>query len=139
VTTEDDFQSALDKNPGDWQTRLVFADWLQEHEDPRAEGYRILGRLRKVGCNTVSGTSDVPEWRPHTEMCWFVYDPSFRYGWLTHAELHEDWVAEMGFGRCTTKWSRDFDNRRATEDAAARAYARLPAHTRAEIEREANP
>jgi uncharacterized protein (TIGR02996 family) len=38
VTTEDDFQSALDKDPEDWQTRLVFADWLQEHNDLRAEG-----------------------------------------------------------------------------------------------------
>ena len=43
VTTEDDFQRALDKNPDDWQTRLVFADWLEERDDPRAEGYRALG------------------------------------------------------------------------------------------------
>lgn len=44
MTTEEDFQAALDKNPSDWQTRLVFADWLQERGDPRAEGYRVLGR-----------------------------------------------------------------------------------------------
>jgi uncharacterized protein (TIGR02996 family) len=46
LTTEDDFQNALDANPEDHQTRLVFADWLQERVDPRAEGYRALGRLR---------------------------------------------------------------------------------------------
>ena len=48
MTTEDDFQAALDTNPGDWQTRLVFADWLQERDDPRAEGYRALGLLRRA-------------------------------------------------------------------------------------------
>jgi uncharacterized protein (TIGR02996 family) len=46
VTTEDDFQAALDARPEDWQTRLVFADWLGERGDPRAEGYRALGTLR---------------------------------------------------------------------------------------------
>src|SRR5204863_136709 len=46
VTTEDDFQNALDADPADWQTRLVFADWLQERGDVRAEGYRALGRTR---------------------------------------------------------------------------------------------
>jgi uncharacterized protein (TIGR02996 family) len=45
VTTEDDFQAALDAHPKDWQTRLVFADWLDERGDPRAEGYRALGTL----------------------------------------------------------------------------------------------
>ena len=47
MTTEDDFQAALDADPENWQTRLVFADWLQERGDPRAEGYRALGVLRR--------------------------------------------------------------------------------------------
>src|SRR3954452_8555626 len=47
MTTEDDFQAALDTHPDDWQTRLVFADWLQERGDPRADGYRALGLLRR--------------------------------------------------------------------------------------------
>src|SRR5829696_4545434 len=46
MTTEDDFNAALDAKPEDWQTRLVYADWLQERGDPRAEGYRALGVLR---------------------------------------------------------------------------------------------
>ncbi len=41
MTTEDDFQCALDRNPGDWQTRLVSVDWLQEHGDPRAGMRRV--------------------------------------------------------------------------------------------------
>src|SRR5579862_8640416 len=35
----------LDAHPDDYQTRLVFADWLEEHGDPRAPGYRALGAL----------------------------------------------------------------------------------------------
>jgi uncharacterized protein (TIGR02996 family) len=44
--SEEDFQAALDASPADWQIRLVFADWLQEEGDPRAEAYRTLGNLR---------------------------------------------------------------------------------------------
>lgn len=47
MTTEGDFQVALDADPSDWQTRLVFADWLQERDDPRAEWYRVSGTYRK--------------------------------------------------------------------------------------------
>ena len=46
VTTGDDFQRRLDEHPDDFQTRPVFADWLEERGDPRAEGYRALGRFR---------------------------------------------------------------------------------------------
>ena len=41
------FQDALDADPSDWATRLVFADWLEDRGDPRAAGYRRLGELRK--------------------------------------------------------------------------------------------
>src|SRR5689334_8647213 len=34
------FQAALD--PDDWTARLVFADWLEERGDPRAEGHRVI-------------------------------------------------------------------------------------------------
>ncbi len=47
MTDEDAFQAHLDANPEDHVTRLVFADWLQDHGDPRAEGYRALGALRR--------------------------------------------------------------------------------------------
>jgi uncharacterized protein (TIGR02996 family) len=62
VTTEDDFQAALDANPGDHHTRLVFADWLEERGDERAEGYRYFGRYKR---------------RPKSEKC----DGSFWQWW----------------------------------------------------------
>ena len=46
MTTEESFQALLDACPEDWQTRFVFADFLDERDDPRAEGYRALGALR---------------------------------------------------------------------------------------------
>jgi uncharacterized protein (TIGR02996 family) len=40
---EKEFQRQLDKESYlARDTRLVFADWLQDKNDPRAEGYRIL-------------------------------------------------------------------------------------------------
>lgn len=45
MTTEDDFQRAIDATPNDRMLRLVFADWLQERGDPRSDGYRALGTL----------------------------------------------------------------------------------------------
>jgi uncharacterized protein (TIGR02996 family) len=47
VTTEDDFRRGIDANPEDWQTLLVFSDWLRERNDPRADGYAALVRLQK--------------------------------------------------------------------------------------------
>lgn len=46
MTSEQDFAKKLDLTPSDWQTRMVFADWLEEHGDPRAAGIRELGRRR---------------------------------------------------------------------------------------------
>lgn len=37
------FQRALTARPYNHTVRLVFADWLQERDDPRAVGYRVLG------------------------------------------------------------------------------------------------
>lgn len=41
------FWDHLETHPEDSTCRLVFADWLQERGDPRAEGLRVLGRLGK--------------------------------------------------------------------------------------------
>lgn len=43
--TEAAFQRALDENPADSFTREVLADYLDDIGDPRAAGYRALGKL----------------------------------------------------------------------------------------------
>lgn len=60
MTTEDDFQNQLDQCPEDHNTRLVFADWLDERNDPRGPGYRALGMCRVYPHkNTFTGKSFV--------------------------------------------------------------------------------
>ena len=42
------FQKQLDADPTDHLTRLVLADWLEEHDDDRAEGYRALAKIKAI-------------------------------------------------------------------------------------------
>ncbi len=101
MTTEDDFQAALDANPNDYQTRLVFSDWLQERDDPRWEGYKAMGlwRLR-------------PEWWHYAKhWYWFCHYAGTPYSghisWWWHNRLV----------------NHKYETRREAEDAAARAFA----------------
>jgi uncharacterized protein (TIGR02996 family) len=50
MNDEEAFQAALDADPNDRTTRLVFADWLEERGDRRAEGYRAIARLPVCDC-----------------------------------------------------------------------------------------
>lgn len=134
MTTEDDFHAALDAQPDDWQTRLVFADWLQERGDPRAEGYRALGTVRRRSYACGFDNKTTPRWEGA--------------GWVgLQGEgskdlycLPEDWFkAIKGLGkdqRYRPRYASDKTKvvkRRAVEDAVALAFAALPAERRNEI------
>jgi uncharacterized protein (TIGR02996 family) len=126
VTTEDDFQLVLDKNLDDWQTRLVFADWLQEREDPRAEGYRALGTLRRYPGPPIGYLRNVPR-----ALCFY----GSTYGYSSNSNypnciLPDAWFIELRrtYVRHTSLtdhanhmwvWVR---SRRAIEDAAALTF-----------------
>jgi len=47
MNDEQAFNTFLDANPTDHHARQVFADFLQDRSDPRAPGYRKLGKLEK--------------------------------------------------------------------------------------------
>lgn len=125
MTTEEDFQAALDAHPDDWQTRLIFADWLDERGDPRGPGYRALGVLRRRPVDMTG-----------TVFCW-----SFHNGKGTYVGTHKRrpkkhslpqiWIDAMtsfsGSFWAHGGHSRGLSTRRAAEDAAALAFARLPA------------
>lgn len=122
VTTEDDFQAKLDADPSDWQTRLVFADWLDEHDDPRAEGYRALGVTRRYPA--IAGVG-----------CLFARTGFVRLARAQHCELSAHWFGRLPTGEAGSsrrEWQKWF-TRRAAEDAAALAFAKLPAERRAEL------
>jgi uncharacterized protein (TIGR02996 family) len=129
VTTEDDFQKQLDENPGDWQTRLVFADWLQDRDDPRAEGYRALGTRRHIPDRITQSDGRVSLWIWWSENKNGVAYPS------RSVCLPLDWASELDRDVCRPSKPHQFTNqeRRQIEDAAALAFAKLSAERRAEL------
>ena len=134
MTTEDDFQRALDANPSDWQTRLVFADWLQERSDPRAEGYRALGALRLRPWHVGKSAS----WRS-SEM-WAFAGPTAAASLEAHGPCklpNGDWYGHLRPSNQLAGWAADawsyFCTRREAEDAAALAFAKLATEHRSEL------
>jgi uncharacterized protein (TIGR02996 family) len=131
VTTEDDFQKALDANPADWQTRLVFADFLQERGDPRAEGYRALGVLRLRPCHLDAEcfTPEHPAARTPEFLgkFWWCNADDARY---ERFRLPPDWYRGLKWPRSS---GRKYATRRDAEDAAALAFSKLPRERRAEL------
>jgi uncharacterized protein (TIGR02996 family) len=131
VTTEDDFHAALDADPHDWQTRLVFADWLQDRNDPRAEGYRALavGRNR-TDTTTNHGVTVAFHWWSRD---WVLGKyPNYEHTWVP-VSLPTDWFVLINKGTRNGPHRRDYTTRRGAEDAAALAFAKLPPARRAEI------
>ena len=128
MTTEDDFQRALDADPEDWQTRLVFADWLEERGDSRAEGYRALG-VRHLRPNKWVQKPDRSHW-------WWGGDEMF---WQSNPDvvvLPRDWfeaLPERHRDSVAWPWHDDPNTRREAEDAAAAAFALLSPDRRAAL------
>jgi uncharacterized protein (TIGR02996 family) len=137
VTTEDDFQTALDADPADWQTRLVFADWLQERGDPRADGYRALGTRRTLPAPALGRWFFTRDDASHSLADTFYAQ---RYPRFAESGLPADWCevirkSDPGSNtwNCTAGWFGYASTRRRAEDAAALAFAKLPKKRRAEL------
>lgn len=45
-TEEESFLVTLEETPYDWTTRLIYADWLEERNDPRGVGMRVVAQLQ---------------------------------------------------------------------------------------------
>lgn len=128
-TTEDDFHRMLDANPDDHHTRLVFADWLQERGDPRAEGYRALGKVRVRPWDQDLGEqyNNEPGYTHSQNQQVVAGDPRY----VAHA-LPYDWFRQIEGDNSNPSWT--FHNsRRDAEDAAAIAFTQLPQKRKAEI------
>lgn len=121
ATDEAAFQAHLDARPDDHGTRMVFADLLQDRDDPRAEGYRALGALQLWP----GKSPQFPFWWSHTDCPW-VEEEQY------HGRLPLDWFRATREYEWLSRWC-DFPNRRAAEDAAALAWLKLTGEQRAEI------
>lgn len=82
-TEEDAFWSHLEANPSDSVARLVFADWLQERGDLRAEGMRVLGLLQKQAGHWAGELRD-------RSGCWF---------WASKVRPERSRLAELWWAR----------------------------------------
>lgn len=120
MITENDFQATLDVNPEDHHTRLVFADWLEEQCDPRADGYRALGAKGHRPAN----------WQGFWGWMNESLFPEYREEQPVGSVLPDDWYAELPRGG---QFAVEHDTRRQAEDAAAIAFAKLPLERRAEL------
>lgn len=136
MTTEDDFQRALDEQPDDWHTRLVFADWLEDRSDPRAEGYRALGVQRVQPIRIRMERSDG---RSEGERV-FIYGTTANDSTLARDRWGGCFLPRVWFqklrqlsDRDRNPWWRYFATRREAEDAAAISFAHLGKSSRVRL------
>jgi uncharacterized protein (TIGR02996 family) len=81
--TESHFESILDQNPSDWDTRLLYADWLEEQgQHIRANGQRWQAKWEKC-----------PEYLTNTGAWGWAYYV-YRDGLLYHPEVKK-WTPEL--------------------------------------------
>jgi len=140
VTSETDFHAALDADPNDWQTLLVFSDWLRDRDDPRADGYAALARRgRRPGRHDLNKTHGA-NWEG-TWFAWAKLGTANRIGGpVTEADidaLFADWYDLLKGANQLPTWDSQawayFRTRSAALDVAARAFTDLPAARRAAL------
>lgn len=136
MTTEDDFHKALDAQPDDWHARLVLADFLEDRGDPRAAGYRALGARQMLASHANNYNRDTPP-QGSRELWWWTTLTGRRN------TVPADWYALIeGLEPCDDTFkpravSFNCNTRRDAEDAAAKAFGKLPAGRQAELLAEA--
>lgn len=136
---EADFQTKLDENPQDHTTRLIFADWLDDRDDPRAAGYRALAKNDvKYGDDNKNGIK--------RDFVWMQNEcPGVQY-YSNLSSLPDDWYSLLT--DYTQKYSngdsvpetagsyglwKDYGSRKLGEDAAALAFTKLPLERQMEL------
>ena len=136
MNEEDIFQKTLDADPDDFFTRGVFAEWLSDRDDPRAEGYMALSSCRRVPSLRGAQASSYWAWVKKSN-CWGHEGP-FGEGPMKAFALPDDWIAltatspELGHTNSIRGW-RSWPTRRECENAAAVAFAELPTERQAQL------
>lgn len=125
TTEEAGFWRALDEQPDAHHLRLVFADWLQEQGDERAEGMRAIGLRQFRPTNggwvgTVRIRNSVSDWE------WPIY--SYR-----PCLLPDDWFSAVDAEKRVQGYWMRFDDNSVAESAVALAFLRLPPERQAEL------
>lgn len=115
---EEAFNRQLDLHPDDHTTRLVFADWLEEQGDDRANGYRALA---------VNGR--IPHRCMQNDWLWATNNAVGK-----HHVLPQDWFDCLSPDN-SIFWPslQNMVVRSEAEDAAAKAFSLLPSYRQAEL------
>lgn len=131
MTTEDDFQLALDANPRDWHTRLVFADWLQDRGDPRAAGLRAIALNKRYPLSARAAGLG-------TDGCWWHRGDLASPG--QHNNIPDDWFGRLppaisngSFWPVLTRDDSSLLSRRECESSLALAFSELPPERQNEL------
>ena len=113
---EQAFQAAMDVRPTDWTAYLVFADWLQDRDDPRADGYRALAamRLEVLDGDAESGFG----------FTWYNRGHAYSSVFGREAELPGLWFMMLEGEKRGGNWYVDFDTNAKARDEAALAWSR---------------
>lgn len=135
---EHGLQLALDADPANGWLRRLLADALDDVDDPRAAGYRVLGLMGRVPRYQPRG--EYPEswaWVEESNNHW-SRDGAFGDGDLLDHALPDEWVRRVEscprmIDTNTAAGWREWPSRREADDAAAIAFARLPADVQAAI------
>jgi len=117
MTTEEDFWRALEADPADWDLRLVFADWLEDHgEEVLAAGQRWQAHARqKPDPNFGSYWSWFRLDEEESKRLRYHLDPDL-FAFLEGEDLTHG-------GRYSTEW-KDYSSMREADQALARALTR---------------
>lgn len=121
MTTEEDFQNHLDIHPDDHDTRRIFGDWLEEHGDPRANGYRALGIQQRRPLSSITRLSH--EWTTGTNG--YSSLPLDWFGNINRLYPQNTPISSYGIIRHST--------RRDAEDNAATSFNELPQERQHEL------
>lgn len=117
-SAEKAFQDKLDaEGNAARDTKLVFADWLADRDDPRAEGYRIMAAqgIYPFAYPTMDGPK-ARTWRTDSGLPNQVMPHMLPRAWFD---------ALKGGERTSSLDYKTYESRREAEDAAAAAFATL--------------
>lgn len=116
-------QAHLDAHPDDHRARRLLGEWLQWHGDVRGEGYVFLATFVRF-----------PFWFPADGRWYWSRLDTPPSAWAGLPECLFRWVAITTTLPVRHRDAlRQYRTRRAAEDAAALAFARLPAERRAAL------
>mgnify|MGYP000060608491 CR=1 FL=1 len=138
MTDLDALHAALDAEPWSATLRLVIADELDALGDPLREGYRALGLLGRYPRTSTRGGYPGEFWQWVRQGNPWAWTGAFCDGELLSFALPDAWVKEIAtsptinYTNYGAGW-REFPTRREADDAAAKAFTRLPAATQAAI------